>query len=194
MTDTQLFIHDRNAAKRVRSVMKSLMTEQPFFGSLCLKMELNQSAKVQTMAADGRTLQYNAEWAKESMSDEIKLAMARLVTACSLKHHTRRNDRDMETWQEASRQSCLPILNDAGYTDHETFYPDQTTEQIYDLIYSEKQDEEQQPNPQGDQDQQGEGGQGNSGGQIKDQSGMGTILDAPDDTDKNEESMQWTNT
>ena len=42
--------------------------------------------------------------------------MVRVVMACSLKHHTRRGERDPERWQRASQLVTHALLRDAAFT------------------------------------------------------------------------------
>ena len=46
----------------------------------------------------------------------IETAMARVVMACALKHHTRRGERDPERWQTPSQLVTHALLRDAGFT------------------------------------------------------------------------------
>ena len=48
-------------------------------------------------------------------ADQIKTALARVVLACALKHHTRRGGRDPERWQRASQLVTHGLLRDAGF-------------------------------------------------------------------------------
>ena len=48
-------------------------------------------------------------------ADRIKTALARVVLACALKHHTRRGGRDPERWQQASQLVTHGLLRDAGF-------------------------------------------------------------------------------
>ena len=48
-------------------------------------------------------------------ADQIKPALARVVLACALKHHTRRGGRDPERWQRASQLVTHGLLRDAGF-------------------------------------------------------------------------------
>ena len=47
--------------------------------------------------------------------DRIKTAVARVVLACTLKHHTRRGERDPERWQRASQLVTHGELRRAGF-------------------------------------------------------------------------------
>ena len=202
-------IGDRKASKRVRAVMRSIITEQPFFGNLCLKMPLVEDSSLETIGGDGQVFRYNPKWINENTADKIKFAMARIVTGCALKHHTRRGDRDKNIWNQASLEACLPILKDSGYSDgREGTYGDIPAEKIYDILYENRQEDDKggEGDGEGDQDgnQDGEGSnsEGNSDGEgnsesgdcsdsPNDPNGTGVILDSPEDTDIKEEEQKW---
>ena len=131
----QEHISDKAANARIRSCLRSMMANEPFFGSLALKMPMVESSKIFSIGADGRYIHYNPEWIGMAQSKQIKGALARIVTSCALKHHTRRNGRDVDLWQEATYYACEPILIDAGYFEGVSQYPDMSAEKIYDELY-----------------------------------------------------------
>ena len=55
------------------------------------------------------------QWVADTDADRIKTALARVVLACALKHHTRRGSRDPERWQRASQLVTHGLLRDAGF-------------------------------------------------------------------------------
>ena len=55
-----------------------------------------------------------AGWRRRT-PDRIKTALARVVLACALKHHTHRGERDPERWQLASQLVTHGLLRDAGF-------------------------------------------------------------------------------
>ena len=173
----------RAAAKRMRAISKSLMAEQPFFGSLCLKLKMEEDPRMETIGADGEFLRYSPEWVNETQAHKIKQAIARVVIGCALKHHTRRNGRANVDWQKASLMACQPILCDAGYMDNPGPHPELPAEKIYDLIHAE----EEEADPGGD-----EKGKDGAGDQTQDPTGgMGSVMDAPEKANPAEEEMQW---
>ena len=95
--------HDRESARRVSDCVGALLTGQPFFGSLALRLPLRPDPTRETLASDGRELRYSPAWVARTDGDRIKAAVARVVFACALKHHTRRGGRDPERWQRASQ-------------------------------------------------------------------------------------------
>ena len=103
------------SARRVGDCVTALLRDQPFFGSLALRLPIRADASRETLASDGRDIRYAPGWVAETDADRIKTALARVVLACALKHHTRRGDRDPERWQLASQLVTHGLLRDAGF-------------------------------------------------------------------------------
>ena len=104
------------SARRISDCVTALLREQPFFGSLALRLPIRADASRETVASDGREIRYSPRWIAETDAHVIETAMARLVLACALKHHTRRGERDPERWQRASQLVTHGLLRDAGFT------------------------------------------------------------------------------
>ena len=103
------------SARRVSGCVTALLREQPFFGSLALRLPIRADATRETVASDGREIRYSPRWVAEAQAHVIETAMARVVLACALKHHTRRGQRDPERWQRASQLVTHGLLRDAGF-------------------------------------------------------------------------------
>ena len=157
------------ADRRMRTALRNLMSIHPFFATLALRMPMVADPRKKTVACDGEHIYYNPDWVSHEGSDKLKAAIARLVMACALKHHTRRGDRDYAKWQQASNIVTLPILQDAGLdVDPQvlqeltagimTQIEEKSVEEVYKLIPDpEDDDESENQQPQG---QQGGGGGG----------------------------------
>ena len=104
------------SAQRVSGCVTALLREQPFFGSLALRLPVRPDAGRETLASDGREIRYSPQWIAETDAHLIETAIARVVLACALKHHTRRGERDPERWQRASQLVTHGLLRDAGFT------------------------------------------------------------------------------
>ena len=104
------------SARRVSDCVTALLREQPFFGSLALRLPIRADASRETVASDGREIRYSPRWIAEAQAHVIETAMARVVLACALKHHTRRGARDPDRWQHASQLVTHGLLRDAGFT------------------------------------------------------------------------------
>ena len=104
------------SARRLSDCVTALLREQPFFGSLALRLPIRADASRETVASDGREIRYSPRWIAEAQAHVIETAMARVVLACALKHHTRRGARAPERWQRASQLVTHGLLRDAGFT------------------------------------------------------------------------------
>ena len=126
----------RESALRVSDCVTELLRKQPFFGSLVLRLPLRPDPTRETLATDGHEIRYSPRWIAETEAHLIETAMARVVMACALKHHTRRGERDPERWQMASQLVTHALIRDAGFTlpsDAEA-WDDLSVEQAYDRL------------------------------------------------------------
>ena len=126
----------RESALRVSDCVTELLRKQPFFGSLVLRLPLRPDPTRETLATDGHEIRYSPRWVAETEAHLIETAMARVVMACALKHHTRRGERDPERWQMASQLVTHALIRDAGFTlppDAEA-WDDLSVEQAYDRL------------------------------------------------------------
>ena len=131
------------SARRVSGCVTALLRDQPFFGSLALRLPIRADAGRETLASDGHEIRYAPQWVADTDADLIKTAIGRVVLACALKHHTRRGERDPARWQRASQLVTHGMLRDAGFK----LLPDAeawdgiSVEQAYDRL-PEPQDDE----------------------------------------------------
>ena len=191
-------------------ILRGLLADHPFFGSLALRMEMTPDTTRKTVASDGYSVRYNPEWVEENDAENIRLAVSYGVLACGLKHHLRRGDRQEEKWKTASYMVCLPILREAGFTTEEGGL-DMSVERAYEMLPDLPPSDDQggegqgegggggQPPPQagnGEQDPNKDDGDGNGKGQDQspsfDPQGHGEVMDSPkpeaSDTQEQEES------
>ncbi len=181
------------SALRVSDCVTELLRKQPFFGSLVLRLPLRADPTRRTLASDGREIRYSPDWVAETDSHLIETAMARVVMACALKHHTRRGERDPERWQAASQLVTHALLRDAGFTlpPEAEAWEDLSVEQAYERL---PEPGDADPGDDGDPAQGGDGdesgdpsdpagqdgnGQGEDGTPPShDPSGTGEVMDA----------------
>ena len=133
----------RESALRVSDCVTELLRKQPFFGSLVLRLPLRPDPTRETLATDGHEIRYSPRWVAETEAHLIETAMARVVMACALKHHTRRGERDPERWQMASQLVTHALIRDAGFTlppDAEA-WDDLSVEQAYDRLPTSQDDD-----------------------------------------------------
>ncbi|MDE0171929.1 MAG: VWA-like domain-containing protein [Defluviicoccus sp.] len=171
----------RESATRISDCVIELLKDQPFFGSLALRLPIRSDASRETLASDGKEIRYSPGWIATTDAHLIKTAIARVVLACALKHHTRRADRDPERWQRASQLVTHHLLEDAGFIlppDAEA-WPDLSAEEAYDrLPEPEQEDSPEQPSPSGSSPQPADGGVG--GEQDEDDRPSSGTLDGSD--------------
>ena len=105
----------RESASRVSGCVTALLRDQPFFGSLALRLPIRPDAARETLASDGREIRYSPDWVANTDADLVKTAIGRVVLACALKHHTRRGEREPGRWQHASQLVTHGLLRDAGF-------------------------------------------------------------------------------
>ena len=104
------------SAQRTSDCVTELLRKQPFFGSLALRLPLRADPSRETLASDGHEIRYSPRWVADTDAHVIETAMARVVMACALKHHTRRGEREPERWQLASQLVTHALLRDSGFT------------------------------------------------------------------------------
>ena len=124
------------SAERLSDSVTELLRKQPFFGSLALRLPLRADPTRETLASDGHEIRYSPRWIADTDAHLIETAMARVVMACALKHHTRRAERDPERWQRASQLVTHALLRDAGFTlpPEAQAWDDISVEQAYDRL------------------------------------------------------------
>ena len=104
------------SAQRTSDSVTELLRKQPFFGSLALRLPLRADPSRETLASDGHEIRYSPRWVAATDAHVIETAMARVVMACALKHHTRRGARDPKRWQLSSQLVTHALIRDAGFT------------------------------------------------------------------------------
>ena len=100
---------EHNIPSRLVHARIQLLLSQPFFGSLCLRLKM-QEGDVPTMATDGRRILYNPEFARQLSAAELEAVLAHEVMHCALGHHCRRGQRDARLWNRAADLAINPLL------------------------------------------------------------------------------------
>ena len=176
-------MHDESA-RRVSDCVTALLTEQPFFGSLALRLPLRPDPTRETLASDGRALRYSPAWVARTDADRIKAAVARVVFACALKHHTRRGERDPGRWQRASQLVTHGELRRAGFVlpaDAEA-WDDLSVEDAYERLAGEASGSGDEGTPGDGSDDSGGASGGSDAGGSGDSDGSGEPGDPAGDS------------
>ena len=157
-----------NAQEKLTKARAGLILDQPFFGSIALRVRLTEDSTVETGYINGQEIGYNPDWINNLSLDQVKGFLAHEVMHIACCHHTRRQDRDPKKWNIAADHAINDILLSTGFIlPHNGLTglggPDQSAETIYNLL------------PEDQQGEQGE--QGNNQGQ--DPGGCGEVRDYP---------------
>ena len=125
--------HTHESARRVTRCITALLSTQPFFGSLRPPTAARTRPHSQHPGQRRPPHPLQPTWIAETPAHFIQTAIARVVLACSLKHHTRRAAREPHTWQHASQLVTHALLTDAGFTlpDSAEAWPDLSAEDAY---------------------------------------------------------------
>jgi len=126
------------ASDKMSKARAGLILDQPFFGSLALRLTLVEDAtKNPTACTDGKRIRYNPEFIEGLSLDETKGLICHEVMHCSNQHHTRRDSREMRKWNEACDYAinelivgCGLALPRGGLIDT-VQYHDMSAEQVY---------------------------------------------------------------
>lgn len=126
-------------AHKLTKARAALIMDQPFFGTLALRLILVERFDIPTLAVDGKHIFYNPDFIAKLELPLVKSAVAHEVMHCVLDHVTRRGDRDPEGWNIAGDYVGNAILKDAGFQLgdgwlYDPQYNGMTTDHVYSLL------------------------------------------------------------
>ena len=183
--------------RRLIAARAVLVLDHPFFGSLSLRMNIQQEARgrTRTMATDGRSIFYNKGYVEGCTDQELVGLFAHEVMHPAMQHHTRRANRDPDLWNEAADYAINPILVEAGFVFPGTpllnpEYRGMTAEQIYEVLKNARVTGQGQQTPDNEKshsrgDNNAEEGADNNRSDGAEENSIpverpGGVLDAPD--------------
>ena len=106
----------RESARRVSDCVTALLNDQPFFGSLALRLPIRTDATRSTLASDGREIRYSPAWVAENRPPTSSRPPSPASCSPAPSSTTRgAGDRDGERWQHASQLVTHGLLRDAGF-------------------------------------------------------------------------------
>ncbi len=107
--------NENSLERKLTRARTQLLLNQPFFGTLCLRLKFIEGG-VPTMATDGRRILFNAEFVHSLQPEELQAVLAHEVLHCALGHHCRRGQRDPQLWNEAADLAINPLLLANGFS------------------------------------------------------------------------------
>src|ERR1700692_3037329 len=184
--------NEKPAAERIRKARTSLILDHPFFGSLLFRLKGRECRSIPTMATDGVSLFFNPEFVETLNSATLAGTLAHEFMHPALHHHVRRSGRDPKRWNVACDFAINPLLVDAGLSLPDGILLDNrfrgmSAEQIYNLLESESETEQDPGHEDVDDEPGGEesknetspGGDSNEPSAPVTEGGIGQVLDAP---------------
>ncbi|NEI71002.1 hypothetical protein GR212_15595 [Rhizobium lusitanum] len=134
-----------SALQLVDNARAILMTEQPFYATLSLHLELFEDATCKEMWTDGARLGFNPSFVEGLKPSVLRSLVASAVSSCARLHHIRRGNRAPEDWKKACAYSVNPELKQAGFNLPEgalinPAYADLSEEEIFQRLQKAKKD------------------------------------------------------
>lgn len=153
--------HETPTALRIQKARTSLILDHPFFGSLLFRLKGRECRSIQTMATDGVSLFYNPDFVETLNAATLAGTLAHEVMHPALHHHVRRSGRDPKRWNVACDFAINPLLVDAGLSLPDGVLIDNrfrgmSAEQIYNLLESESETEQDSGKEVGEDEPGGE--------------------------------------
>jgi predicted metal-dependent peptidase len=200
--------HETPTSLRIQKARTSLILDHPFFGSLLFRLKGQECRSVPTMATDGVSLFYNPDFVETLNAATLAGTLAHEVMHPALHHHVRRSGRDPKRWNVACDFAINPLLVDAGLSLPDGVLIDNrfrgmSAEQIYNLLESESESEQDsskegvddEPGGEDSKDEASSGGDSNEPSAPATEGGIGQVLDAPLPDEENptikEQEREW---
>jgi len=173
-------VNDMDSRDKIIKARAALVLDEPFFGSLVLRLILEEDSSCNTLWVDGSRLGFNPAFVDSLSMDTLKGCLCHEVMHCALSHHARRGCRDPEKWNVAADYAVNPIIRDKfSLPDGALFNPDfvsLSSEEIYNNLPDKGEGDQDQGQGQG----QGQGqDDGDSQGSGADPGGCGEVRDCP---------------
>jgi len=133
------------ARSKVRLMLDKQSKGWGFYASVLYQMPMIEKNSLPTMATDGKSIFYNAEFTDALSEPELDGVKVHEAYHRILKHHLRMGKRDPELWNIACDYAINPIIINSGLTLPDgalidsKFY-NMPAEKIYDILQSDKKD------------------------------------------------------
>jgi predicted metal-dependent peptidase len=101
--------------KRIDRAKVQLVLKQPWFGSLLLRLKVEQNDNIPTMATDGTHLYWNEAFTATLSDEEIKGVLAHEVMHCAMQHMYRKGNRHQMKFNVAADYAINPLLLASGF-------------------------------------------------------------------------------
>jgi len=163
----------RTAEQRITRARSALVIFQPFYGTLLMNLDIQETKQFPTMATNGVTCLWNREFVDSQSDEEVLFTLCHEAEHVALQDHTRRRNRDPMLWNIAGDYRINANLINAkigkmpkgGLFDPRFADGSLSIEDIYAILEQEQQSQQPQPGQpgqpgQGDGDEDGDGASG----------------------------------
>ena len=142
--------------KKLTKARIALITRNPFFGALALRLKYELDESIETAASNGTSLRFNPTFVQQIAESHLEGVMAHLVLHLALLHHTRRGIRDVKKWNLACDYAIRKIIAQAGLVvpfelppnpDFDLAVTGKSAEAIYSMLESEEEDNSSEGEP-----------------------------------------------
>ena len=168
-----------NAMDAVIKARSALLRDQPFFGSLALRLLLKVDEACATAWTNGADLGFSSAFVLGLSFAEVLFVVAHEILHCAMGHISRRGNRDAKIWNMACDYAINSSLIKSGFTAPRGAlvnpgFEGLSPEAIYAVLTKD------QPEGKSKDSGSGQGGQGGPGDQGKqgDPGGCGEVRDA----------------
>ena len=123
-------------SEKIQRAMARLILDHPFYGTLAMRLPLEEDAAVDTACTNGRWVRYNPKWIDGLTDAEVVGVMAHEVMHVAYGHVWRRDERDAKKWNVACDHAINHIILDSGMqlpagALHDAAYCNESAEGIY---------------------------------------------------------------
>ena len=127
----------------------ALVLDNPFFGSLALRLKLEENKSIKTGRTNGKVIQYNPSWIDPMTTNQVKGFLAHEVMHLACKHHLRMKTRNDKLWNIATDCVIDLILRDnkfelPDYSHINECFKDMAAEAVYSVIFHENDQKKQE--------------------------------------------------
>ena len=134
------------ARSKVRLMLDKLSKGWGFYASVLYQMPMVEKNSLPTMATDGKSIFYNAEFTDALSEPELDGVKVHEAYHRILKHHLRQGKRDHELWNIACDYAINPIIIQSGLVLPEGALIDakfkgMSAEKIYDILQKDQGDD-----------------------------------------------------
>ena len=103
------------ARKKMQRARTALLLDEPWFGSLALRLQLVEDPGVETAGVDGTSLFYAPAWVLSLTDAELRGVVAHEVLHCAMLHPFRKNGRNHDKWNIACDHAINLLLSAKGF-------------------------------------------------------------------------------